>query len=166
LRICITLDTFVKIFHMNPLVSTWQISHRINIYLLDAIDEAALGDQPVSKGRTVGEQFAHLHNVRLMWLQAAAPELMEGLAKLDKETISKNSISSALEKSAVAISTLIEQGIEAGRIKGFKPSPEAFAGYLMAHEAHHRGQLLIALKENKHLPEKKVLFGMWEWGVR
>lgn len=28
-----------------------------------------------SKGRTVAEQLAHLHNVRLTWLQSAAPDL-------------------------------------------------------------------------------------------
>jgi hypothetical protein len=30
-------------------------------YVLDAIAESAFGDVAASKGRTVGEQFAHMH---------------------------------------------------------------------------------------------------------
>jgi hypothetical protein len=51
---------------MKELIETWEINNRINLYLLNAIDEKYLTDISVSKGRTVGEQFAHIHNVRLM----------------------------------------------------------------------------------------------------
>jgi hypothetical protein len=47
-----------------PIVETWEIHARINLYLLDAVPPEALGDRSASKGRTVGEQFAHLHNIR------------------------------------------------------------------------------------------------------
>ena len=47
-------------------METWQIHHRLSLYLLDSIQEKFLGDIVVSKGRNVGEQFAHIHNVRLM----------------------------------------------------------------------------------------------------
>ncbi len=46
------------------LVETWEIHARINLYLLDAVAPDALGDRSASKGRTVGEQFAHVHNIR------------------------------------------------------------------------------------------------------
>ena len=35
-----------------------------------------------------------------------------------------------------------------------------------AHEGHHRGQILLALKANKHMVDRKVQYGLWEWGVR
>ena len=63
----------------NQLLETWQIHDRINLYLLDAVDAESLGSYSASKGRSVGEQFAHVHNVRLMWLKSAAPELLAGL---------------------------------------------------------------------------------------
>ena len=49
---------------MNPnqMIETWEIHNRINLYLLDAIKEEQLTDIAASKGRTVGEQFAHIHN--------------------------------------------------------------------------------------------------------
>jgi uncharacterized damage-inducible protein DinB len=52
----------------NQLLETWEIHNRINLFLLDAIAPEHLKDVSASKGRNAGEQFAHLHNVRLMWL--------------------------------------------------------------------------------------------------
>ena len=58
------------------LIDTWEIHQRINLYLLDSILEDYLEDIASSKGRNVAEQVAHIHNVRLMWLQAARPDLL------------------------------------------------------------------------------------------
>ena len=90
------------------LLETWQIHNRINLYLLNAVAEEHLQDKAANKGRTVGEQFAHLHNVRLMWLQQAAPELLEGLAKLEKDALSKVLLADALTKSGTAINALLD----------------------------------------------------------
>lgn len=152
---------------MKALLDTWGISHRLNEYLLSGIADEHLTDTSLAKGRTVGAQFAHLHNVRLMWIKVAAPELLEGIPKIEKEDrITKKLLLDAFAKSTPAIGLVLERGFETGKIKGFKPHPEAFLGYLIAHEAHHRGQIILSLKENGHLPDKKTLFGLWEWGVR
>jgi uncharacterized damage-inducible protein DinB len=150
------------------LLDTWRIHHRINLYLLDAIADDALGDVGATKGRSVGKTFAHVHNVRLMWLKAAAPELLEGVAKLgdDDAAPDRATLRAALEASASAVETLLARGLESGKIKGFKPHPAAFLGYLISHESHHRGQIMLSLKANGHLPDRKVQYGMWEWGTR
>jgi uncharacterized damage-inducible protein DinB len=151
----------------SQLVDTWQIHNRINLYLLDAIAPEALGASLAAKARTVWELFAHIHNVRLMWLQAAAPELMKGLAKLDTKTVgSKKALADALKKSGDAIAELLKTGLAAGKIKNFKPHPVAFLGYLVSHESHHRGQIGWTLKFSGQPLDKKTAFGLWEWGVR
>jgi hypothetical protein len=113
---------------MDPIIETWQIHNRINLYLLEAITEDALTTQSASKGRTVGQQFAHMHSVRMMWLKVAAPQLLEALPKIEKEGISKAVVSDALTLSANAISQLFELSKDSGKIKGFKPHATAFFG--------------------------------------
>ena len=150
---------------MSALTENWQIHNRINLYLLEAISETSLQDSLSSKGRNVGEQFAHINNVRLMWLKVANIALLEGSVKVEKTDISKESLKDALTKSAAAIEALFDQAID-NKIKGFKPHATAFLGYLISHESHHRGQIMLALKQSGHPVDQKTQYGIWEWGVR
>ena len=93
----------------NQLLETWNIHNRINLYLLEAISEDALNGISASKGRSVGEQFAHLHNVRLMWLKSGAPDLLETVMKIDKtQKIDKKLLAEALQDSGKAIESLLQ----------------------------------------------------------
>jgi uncharacterized damage-inducible protein DinB len=152
----------------NELIETWQINSRIVLYLLRNIEKEWFNDVSASKGRTIGEQFAHLHNVRLMWLKSAMPELLEGLEKFEKgQNLEQEILADSLIKSAEAISKIIENGISnGGKIKGFKPHATAFVGYIISHESHHRGQIMLSLKQSGRKISKSINFGLWEWGVR
>jgi uncharacterized damage-inducible protein DinB len=165
LAICAIIRAFMD---ANQLVETWQINNRINLYLLDAIAPENLGDSLVSKGRKVGEQFAHINNVRLMWIKSAMPEALEALTKIEKENAAdKKLLQDCLAKSGDAMSKMIEKSVEkGGRVSGFKPHVTAFVTYLSSHEAHHRSQIILALKQSNNSLDKKILFGIWEFGVR
>ncbi len=144
------------------IVETWGINNRLNLYLLDAIAEDLLAT-PLAKGKKVGDQFAHIHNVRLAWLKASAPDLWEGQTKLENAT-SKEEIKQALKMSGDAISTLLERGLETGKVKNFKPHATAFLGYLIAHESNHRGHAELALRQAGVPLDDKISYGVWEWG--
>ena len=152
---------------MKNLIETWEINQKMNQFLIEGIKDEFFPDRSVAKGRTVGEQLAHIHNVRLMWIKVAAPELLDSQRKFEKdENISKQLLVDELKKSSKAIASVLENAFVTGKIRGFKPHPEAFLGYMIAHEAHHRGQIIMVLKENGHIPEKKILYGLWEWGTK
>jgi len=152
----------------DQLIETWSIHDRINQYLLSAVPIEALTSLSASKGRNVAEQFAHIHNVRLMWLKAAAPELLAGLDKIEKEPAADVAmLRRSLELSGAAIAELLNRALAGDvRIKGFKPHAIAFLGYLVSHESHHRGQIVLTLKQAGHPVDEKTQFGLWEWGVR
>ena len=152
----------------DQLVDTWNIHCRINLYLLDAIPAEALEGTAGGKGRSAGAMFAHIHNARLMWLEVAEPELMEGLAKIAKEQAGDRALlRQSLEASGSAIAALLKKGFApGGKIKGFKPHTAAFLGYLISHESYHRGEIGIILAQSGHRLEDKISYGMWEWGTR
>src|SRR5688572_12940079 len=59
-------------FMEDQLVETWLIHDRINRYLLDSLEADAVTSSFGPKHRSVFQLFAHMHNVRLLWLKPAA----------------------------------------------------------------------------------------------
>lgn len=157
---------------IDQFIDTWHINNRINLYLLDAIAEDALKGVALNGGRSVAAIFAHIHQVRLMWLEASTPDIfatqekIPARTKADKEAITKERIRMALEASGEATAQLLQRGFAGGKIKNFKPHPAAFLGYLLAHEGYHRGEIGIILHQAGTPLDDKISYGMWEWGVR
>lgn len=150
-----------------PLVQTWRIHDRIHRYLLDAVSDEALTVAITPKHRNVFQLFAHIHNVRLLWLKSAAADLFAPLQKVEGTSGSKKSLQEALGASGEAVAEMIARCSAAGgKVKGFKPHVTAFVGYLISHESHHRGQIGWTLKFTGHPLDQKTAYGLWEWGVR
>ena len=114
------------------IIGTWNINNRINLDMLDAIPPEALNDVSASKGRNVAQQFAHLHNVRLMWLKVSGPELMEGIEKVEKEVAAdKKLLTRSLKESGKAMEALFKKAVKGGKVRSFKPHVTAFLGYVI-----------------------------------
>jgi len=148
------------------LLNAFNTNNRINQYLIDNLPSAAWkAKPPEGKGRTIAAMFAHMHNVRVMWLKATKAE--EIPAQLDRATVTPAQALRALEHSRHALSVVISHALTGnGRIRGFKPDVAGFLGYLIAHDAHHRGQIAMLARQVGHPLPQKAVFGMWEWGSR
>ena len=148
------------------LLNAFATNNRIDIYLLKAIpDPAWRAAPPGGKGRTIASIAAHMHNVRLMWLKATGAKAIP--EKLDPETVPKADAIGALDASWRALETVLEEALAGdGRVKGFKPDAASFFAYLIAHDAHHRGQITMLARQAGHPVPQGVMFGLWEWGTR
>jgi len=151
----------------NALLTAFDTNDRINQYMIENLPaDAWRAEPPEGKGRTVAAIVAHIHNVRVMWLKATAkgskiPE------QLDRSRVTPAQALKALEQSRAALSAVLKSALESdGRVKGFKPDVAGFFGYLIAHDAHHRGQICMLARQIGHPLPQKAMFGMWEWGSR
>ena len=150
------------------LLEAYAVNERLNQYLLENLDDAAWNAEPPGgKGRIIAAMAAHMHNVRHMWLAVAAkgkplPD------KLDRATVGKKEAMQALAKSAECCARLLREALDhpEGKVKGFRPDVVGMFGYLLSHDAHHRGQICMLARQSGYPLPKQAGFGMWEWGAR
>lgn len=148
------------------LLDTFAVNEEINQRLLKALPEGAWrAELQGGKGRKIAEIFAHIHNVRLMWLKASGCVKMP--EKLDRLTCTPAEVQAALHQSALQTSELIRSAFNTpgARIKNFPPNAVHFVGYLITHDAHHRGQICMLARQAGHALLKSDEFGMWEWNT-
>lgn len=150
----------------DALIGAYGTNNRINLYLVQNLPDAAWrAEPPGKKGRNIASMVAHIHNVRLMWLKATGVTTIP--AKLDPESATKQQALQSLEESWQAIEDALRTSLAGdGKIKGFKPDAASFFAYLVAHDAHHRGQISMLARQTGHPVSQSVMFGMWEWGTR
>lgn len=148
------------------LLQTFAINEQANQLLLANVPNAAWQAPPPSgKGRPIADIAAHIHNVRLMWL-SAADKSAKFPAKLDPDKATRAQVRAALKSSSDAIHALLAKALDdpAGKVPHFKPDVVAFAGYLIAHDSHHRSQMAMLARQAGHPLPPKTGFGLWEWG--
>lgn len=152
---------------LEQLVETWQISHRVTLKLLEALsDEALAATLSTRGGRDVARQLAHVHEVRLSFAEATSKT--NRTAKLPHfakgESPSKKHLRAALDASAKGIETSIREAwANGGKTPGFKRGVIPMVGYLVAHESHHRGSILLTVKQTGHKLTDELKWGLWDW---
>src|SRR5271157_1036151 len=141
----------------DSVLRSFAIHNRIHLYLLDAVaPEVWDAPPPGGKGRTLAGLVSHIHGVRLMWLKAAGVKTLPALLE---KTATVAEAKEALMASDAAIREWLAPILDGNaRISGFKPDAWAFVAYLIAHEAHHRGQMLLLARQLGHPVDKSTSY--------
>ncbi len=151
---------------LEDLLEAWRTNNRINLYLIDHISDAGMKCTLSRRGgRDVALQFGHIHNNRVWHLGKRARDLAEGLATFPpKISPEKVDLTDALTASGEAIESFLE-GILSGvpNRRGFRKGIHTTLAYFVAHESHHRGSILLTLKECGHNLDKEARYGIWGW---
>ncbi len=154
-------------------VEAWETNCRINQMLLDAITDEGLGCTLSTRGgRDVARQFAHLHDVRISHLERRAGDLAEGLTKFASKgspsrPATREALTAALEESGARVSIFLRELSQgAPKRRGFKKGIATTLAYFVAHESHHRGSIVLTLKQCGHPVPKDVRYGIWDWDRR
>jgi len=148
------------------LQEAWRTNNRINLFLIERISDAGMGCT-LSRhgGRNVAGQFAHLHNVRVWHLEKRARDLAEGLEVFPaKVSPSRAELNAALAASAAAVERFFAALLagEPGR-RGYKKGVHTTLAYFVAHESHHRGSILLTLKQSGHKLDQADAYAIWDW---
>ena len=147
------------------LLQAWQRHNEKNLLLLRHISEEQLTVSPPARGRNVGEQLTHLHNTRLTWTEHVARPLYQKSLLLSKDAVVTRAVlTEAFRQSESIIGKIIGSSWEKeGQLPAFKSGLIPFIAYLISHESHHRGNILLTLKQNGFKLPDKLKWGLWEW---
>ena len=152
---------------MSGLVDAWRMNQDANLFLLAGLQPAWLGDAYGTRTRDVRAQWKHVHDVRLRWTEHAAPQLVEDVPRLGEDAEpTKAQLKQALTGSSKVVERFLHLCLDKGKVPSWKGPPESFLGYLIAHEAHHRGLVMVALRTCGRKVPKELVYGQWDWGKR
>ncbi len=147
----------------NDLVQAWRRSCALNYLLFDALPEAALRGAYAPRTRTVAAQFAHMHSVRVYHLEARGRRFQGALKSFPRGAKpSRKEIREALAASDGAIAAWLVECVEKGSVPSWHGPPATCLAYFVAHEAHHRGLAMAALRLSGTKVPDAVKWGLWQ----
>jgi uncharacterized damage-inducible protein DinB len=161
----------------DSILGAWRTNGLVTAYLVERLP-AALWDVPVpgAPQRTVRMIAAHFHNSRSRWIKTLGEEHGISAPRLvDVRKVTRRALLAALTRSSAGIEALLELGLASG---GHVPPSKRYVWrnlpldvghvltYFVAHEAHHRGQLVMVGRQLGHRLPQEAVNGLWQWTTR
>lgn len=147
----------------------WAANQTVNRALIDHLTPAMLSAASPGGGFTVADHLAHITGVVKHWGMRIDPELLAEVPDLAEEhgddawTVETDlaRIADVHGRTAAAAAATA-----AAHPEGSAASPHADADayliHMLVHDAHHRGQILLALKTAGHpLPDEDAMWAPW-----
>ena len=158
----------------DTLLNAWKTNSRVTIFLVEHLPAALWkAAAPGIPRRTIRMIAGHIHNARCMWIKTLGKE--NGIAvpaRVDRYKVKPKDLIPALERSGMGILSLLQLGCDRG---GTVPATSAYVwrnlpldvghvlGYFIAHEGHHRGQIVMLARQLGHRLPTEVTGGLWQW---
>jgi uncharacterized damage-inducible protein DinB len=156
------------------ILDTWKTNNRTTVFLIEHIPVDLWNEKIPGLSRTIGMIASHIHNVRCMWIKMIGKgKTIKVPRRVNPRHASCKEVAGVLGKSNKAMLKLLKACIDNG---GKLPSTPAwlnfpndvvhFLSYFIAHEGHHRGQIILLTRQLNHPLPKEVTTEVWQWKKR
>jgi uncharacterized damage-inducible protein DinB len=161
----------------NILLDAWRTNNRVTVFLVENLPkEVWEATVPGAPRRTVRMIAGHIHNARCTWIKTLGKEF--GIAApraVNRQKVGRKELIRALGHSSGGMVSLLELGFDRG---GTIPMSSAYVwrnlpldvghvlSYFVAHEGHHRGQIVMLARQLGHRLPVEVTGGLWQWSKR
>jgi len=161
----------------NMLLDAWRTNNRVTCFLIENLPRELWGGTvPGAPRRTVRMIAAHIHNARCMWVKTLGNE--HGIVvprPVNRHKVGPKELLPALRQSSRGIIDLLTLGFDNG---GVIPVSSSYTWrnlpfdvghvltYFVAHEGHHRGQIVMLARQLGYRLPVEVTGGLWHFAKR